>query len=79
MRNVFLKTLIIERECFKRFKKLILDGPKYRVPLMEGIDNKSFSVFFKTDMINIYDATCTCAGWCPDRRQATTLLVEYVY
>ena len=37
---------MIDKECFKRLKKLILDGPKYRVPLMEGIDIKFFSVFF---------------------------------
>ena len=28
-------------------KKLILEGPKYLVPLIDGIDNKSFSIFFK--------------------------------
>ena len=27
--TVFLNTAIIERECFKRLKKLIFDGPKY--------------------------------------------------
>ena len=29
-----------------KLKKLILDGPKYLVPLIEGIVNKSFSIFF---------------------------------
>ena len=37
---------MIERECFNKLKKLIFDGPKYLVPLTEGIDNKSFSTFF---------------------------------
>jgi hypothetical protein len=36
----------LKRECFNKLKKLILDGPKYLVPLIDGIDNKSFSVFF---------------------------------
>ena len=45
--TVFLNTLIIERECFTKFEKLILDGPKYLVPLIDGIDNKSFSTFVK--------------------------------
>ena len=47
IKTVFLKTLIIERECFNKLKKLILEGPKYLVPRIEGIDNKSFSTFFK--------------------------------
>ena len=46
IKTVFLKTLIIERECFNKLKKLIFEGPKYLVPLIEGIDNKFFSVFF---------------------------------
>ena len=37
---------MIERECFNKLKKLILEGPKYLVPLIDGIDNKSFSIFF---------------------------------
>jgi hypothetical protein len=37
---------MIDKECFNKLKKLILDGPKYRVPLTEGVDNKFFSVFF---------------------------------
>ena len=46
IKTVFLNTLIIESECFNKLKKLILDGPKYLIPLIEGIDNKSFSIFF---------------------------------
>ena len=38
---------MIERECFNKLKKLILEGPKYLAPLIDGIDNKSFSIFFK--------------------------------
>ena len=38
---------MIDKECFNRLKKLIFDGPKYLVPLIEGIDNRSFSTFFK--------------------------------
>ena len=44
IKNAFLNTLIIERECFIRLKKLILDGPKYLAPLVEGTENKSFSI-----------------------------------
>ena len=29
IKTVFLKTLIIDRECFNKLEKLILDGPKY--------------------------------------------------
>ena len=43
--TVFLKTAIIERECFKRLKKLIFDGPKYRGPLIDGTDFFSFAIF----------------------------------
>ena len=39
---------MIERECFNKLKKLIFEGPKYLVPLIEGIDNKFFSVFLMT-------------------------------
>ena len=45
MSTVFLKTLIIESECFNKLKKLIFDGPKYLVPLIEGTQNKSCSIF----------------------------------
>ena len=34
--TVVLKTAMIDKECFIRLKKLILDGPKYLEPLMEG-------------------------------------------
>ena len=47
IKTVFLKTLIIERECFNKLKKLILDGPKYLFPLVDGEVIKSFSNFFK--------------------------------
>ena len=43
--TVFLKTLIIERECFNKFLKLILEGPKYLSPLIEGIEILFFSTF----------------------------------
>ena len=36
---------MIERECFNKLKKLILDGPKYLIPLIEGIVFKSSSTF----------------------------------
>ena len=42
--TVFLNTLIIERECFNKLKKLILEGPKYLVPRMEGIESILFSI-----------------------------------
>ena len=45
IKTVFLKTLIIERECFNKFIKLILEGPKYLSPLIDGTSNKSFSIF----------------------------------
>ena len=37
---------MIERECFNRLKKLICDGPKYLLPLIDGEDMRSFSTFF---------------------------------
>ena len=40
-----LKTAIIEKECFKRFKKFILDGPKYLCPLIDGTDTRSEITF----------------------------------
>ena len=46
IKTVFLKTLIIERECYNRLKKLIFEGPKYLGPLLDGIGNKSLSSFF---------------------------------
>ena len=46
IKTVFRKTLIIERECFNKLKKLIFDGPKYLVPLIEGMGIKFFSIFF---------------------------------
>ena len=50
MQNVlksFLKTLMIDNECFIRFKKLIFDGPKYLVPLIDGTFMKFFSTLDK--------------------------------
>ena len=38
---------MIESECFNKLKKLICDGPKYLLPLIEGMLIKSFSIFFK--------------------------------
>jgi hypothetical protein len=43
IKTVFLKTLIIDNECFSRFEKLILEGPKYLSPRMDGIDILFFS------------------------------------
>ena len=47
IKTVFLKTLIIDSECFNKLKKLIFEGPKFLSPLIEGTDNKSFSIFVK--------------------------------
>tara|TARA_B100000674_G_scaffold457215_1_gene432489 strand:+ start:433 stop:774 length:342 start_codon:yes stop_codon:yes gene_type:complete len=44
IKNVFLKTLIIDNECFIRLKKLIFDDPKYLVPLTDGTLIKFFSI-----------------------------------
>jgi len=38
---------MIESECFNKLKKLIFDVPKYLLPLTDGIEIKSFSIFFK--------------------------------
>ena len=46
IKTVFLNTLIIESECFNNLKKLIWDGPKYLLPLIDGEEIKSFSIFF---------------------------------
>ena len=43
IKTVLLNTLIIESECLIKLKKLILDGPKYLTPLVDGISIKSFS------------------------------------
>ena len=51
IRKVFLKTLMIDNECFIRFKKLILDGPKYLVPLIDGTFMKFFSILDKVSVI----------------------------
>ena len=47
IKTIFLNTLIMESECFNRLKKFILDGPKYLLPLIEGTEVKSFSIFLK--------------------------------
>ena len=47
IKTVFLKTLIIESECFNKLKKLIFEGPKYLTPLNEDIDKKLLSIFDK--------------------------------
>ena len=47
MITVDLNIAIIAKECFIKFTKLILDGPKYLVPLMDGDDDLSFSSFAK--------------------------------
>ena len=43
--TVFLKTLIIESECFNKLLKLIFEGPKYLLPLIEEIEIFLFSTF----------------------------------
>ena len=47
IKTVCLNTLMIESEWFNKFKKLILDGPKYLLPLIEGTEVKSSSIFLK--------------------------------
>ena len=47
IKTVCLNTLMIDSECFNKLKKLILDGPKYLLPLTEGTDIKFFSIFLK--------------------------------
>ena len=42
-----LKTAIIESECLIRFIKLIFDGPKYLVPLIDGTVVLSFATLVK--------------------------------
>ena len=39
---------MIEKECIKRLKKFILDGPKYLCPLIDGIDTLS-GIYFATE------------------------------
>ena len=41
--TAFLKTAIMDKECLTRFKKLILDGPKYLKPLIDGIETRSLN------------------------------------
>ena len=43
IKTFILKTLIIDKECTIKFLKLILDGPKYLVPLSDGTPALSFS------------------------------------
>ena len=42
-----LKTAIIDKECLTKFKKFILEGPKYLAPLSDGIVARFFSNFDK--------------------------------
>ena len=42
IKSVFLKTAIIESECFNKFIKLILDGPKYLMPLVDFTEHLNF-------------------------------------
>ena len=44
-KTFILKTLTIDNECIIKFLKLILDGPKYLVPLSDGIVALSFATF----------------------------------
>ena len=45
IKNVFLKTLIIDNEWLIKLKKLIFEGPKYLVALIDGIAIKLDSIF----------------------------------
>jgi hypothetical protein len=47
IKTVVLKTLMIDKECFNRLVKLIFEGPKYLIPLFEGIEKRSFSTLVK--------------------------------
>tara|TARA_Y100000996_G_scaffold225467_1_gene177342 strand:- start:19 stop:390 length:372 start_codon:yes stop_codon:yes gene_type:complete len=47
IKTLILKTAIIAKECTIRFLKLILDGPKYLVPLSEGIPILILAIFDK--------------------------------
>ena len=40
IKTVFLKTLTIDRECFIKSLNFILEGPKYLLPLLDGIEIK---------------------------------------
>ena len=44
IKTFVLKTLIIESECIIKFLKLILEGPKYLVPLSDEIIALSFVI-----------------------------------
>ena len=35
IKKTVLNTLIIDKECFNKFKKLIFDGPKYLIPFTD--------------------------------------------
>ena len=45
MITVDLKTAMIAKECLIKFLKLILEGPKYLDPLIDGEEDLSFSNF----------------------------------
>ena len=40
-----MKTPIIESECIIKFLKLILDGPKYLDPRIDGVVTLIFAIF----------------------------------
>ena len=44
IKTVVLKTLMIDKECFNRLVKLIFEGPKYLIPLFEGIEKRSIEL-----------------------------------
>ena len=47
IKTLILNTAIIAKEWIMRFLKLILDGPKYLMPLSEGIPILIFAIFDK--------------------------------
>ena len=45
-KTVYLKTAIIEKECMTRFRRDILEGPKYLRPLIESVSFRFDKFFF---------------------------------
>ena len=47
-KTVYLKTAMIEKECMTRFRRDILEGPKYLRPLIESVSFRFVKFFFYT-------------------------------
>ena len=60
--TVYLKTAIIEKEWIKRLKKFILEGPKYLLPLVEGIDARS-EIIFVTEPEKLLHILASLINW----------------